>query len=119
MRPISIAILATVLALAGTAHADDAPTTPPVDREASLARAPQFTAKMDAALGQPIATLYQAALGNDPEAVWTYGLAMDAKRDNMDSVPKSSVTPITTTPNASTPPVSNTRRSTRTPTPRP
>lgn len=87
MRHISIAVLAGVLALAGTAHADDTPSTPPVDREAAMARAPQFTAKMDAALSQPIATLYQAALGNDPEAAWTYGLAMDAKRDNMESVP--------------------------------
>lgn len=52
-----------------------------------MARAPQFAAKIDAALSQPIATLYQAALGNDPEAAWTYGLAMDAKRDNMEAVP--------------------------------
>ena len=88
MRYTSIGLCLAVLALSGvSARADDTATAPPVDRAASLARAPQFAGKVEAALGQPVATLYQAAMNGGAGDNWTYALAMVAKRDNMDAVP--------------------------------
>ena len=88
MRYTSIGFCLAVLALSGlSAHAADTDTSPPVDRVASLARAPEFAGKVEAALGQPTTTLYQAAIKGAPEDTWVYALAMLAKRDNMDSVP--------------------------------